>query len=98
MDLLVEKTKHLKIGDPADRDVFLGPLINAAAVKKFERAVRIGKHEGRIVCGAHTLKTDPFSHGFFVAPTIVDRLPKTSRMFQEEFFAPVLAVAEVRSL
>jgi 1-pyrroline-5-carboxylate dehydrogenase len=44
------------------------------------------------------LKEGERAHGFFVEPTIVDRLPKTSRMFQEEFFTPLLAVAEVRSL
>jgi 1-pyrroline-5-carboxylate dehydrogenase len=98
LELLVEKTRNLKIGDPATREVFLGPLINAAAVKKFQRAVRLGKQQGRIVQGGRTLNDDPTQHGFFVEPTIVDRLPKASRLFQEEFFAPVLVVAEVGSL
>jgi 1-pyrroline-5-carboxylate dehydrogenase len=98
LELLVEKTTRLKIGDPAARDVFLGPLINAAAVKKFERAARLGKQEGRLIRGGRTLRTGEFARGFFVEPTIADRLPKSSRLFQEEFFAPVLAVTEVRSL
>src|SRR5207249_2755212 len=36
LDQFVEKTRALKIGDPTARDAFLGPLINAAAVKKYE--------------------------------------------------------------
>jgi 1-pyrroline-5-carboxylate dehydrogenase len=98
MERLAEKTRALKIGNPAARDVFLGPLINGAAVRKFESAVRTGRQEGRVVYGGRTLKDGEFEHGFFVEPTIVDKLPRTSRMFQEEFFAPVLAVAEVKSL
>ena len=98
LDLLLEKTKALKIGDPVAKDVFLGPLINAAAVKKYERAVQMGKDEGRIVYGGQMLKTGEFARGYFVEPAIVDKLPKRSRVFQQEFFAPVLAVAEVKSL
>ena len=47
LNLLVEKTKAIKIGDPTARETFLGPLINANAFKKYERAVRLAKREGR---------------------------------------------------
>lgn len=98
VDLLIEKARSRKIGDPAECDVFLGPLINEAAVKKFQRAVNLGKREGRIVFGGKVFKSGDFAHGHFVEPTIVDELPRDSRMFQEEFFAPVLSLAKVSSL
>lgn len=98
IEALVAKTKELKIGDPTARGVFLGPLINDKAVKKFESAVRSGKSDGRIAYGGRRLKDGEFAHGHFVEPTIVDKLPKTSGLFQEEYFAPILAVTEVRSL
>jgi 1-pyrroline-5-carboxylate dehydrogenase len=98
MELLVEKTSKLKIGDPTTRETFLGPLINDNAVKKYERAVRAGRKSGRVVFGGRTLKKDPFAHGYFVEPAIIDRLPKDSFLFRDEFFAPVLAVAPVKSL
>jgi 1-pyrroline-5-carboxylate dehydrogenase len=50
------------------------------------------------VRGGNRLKDGPFAHGFFVEPTIVERVPKTSRLFQDEYFAPVLTVGEVKSL
>ena len=37
--LLVEKTRKIKIGNPLDRDVYLGPVINEDAVRTYERAV-----------------------------------------------------------
>src|SRR5439155_10282968 len=98
LEQLAEKTKTLKIGDPAARDTFLGPLINAAAVRKYAGAVRLGQREGRLVYGGGPLTEGDFSRGYFVEPTIVDRVPKDSRLFQDEYFAPVLAVAEVKSL
>src|SRR5207247_1859256 len=52
MEQLVTKTRALKIGDPTARETFLGPLINVAAVKKYEAAVRIARKEGRLVSGA----------------------------------------------
>ncbi len=98
LDLLVSKTKARKIGNPLDRDTFLGPLINENAVQKFQKAVRLGQKEGRLVVGGHRLTKGDFAHGFYVEPTVIDRLPKTSQIFQEEFFVPVLALAEVKSL
>jgi len=98
VDLLVQKTQSRKVGDPADRNVFLGPLINEAAVEKYERAVGLGKREGKIVYGGKILRKGNFAHGYFVEPTIVDQLPQNSRMFREEFFAPVLSLGKVNSL
>ena len=96
LERLVDKAKKLAIGDPTNRETFLGPLINEAAVARYEVIVRLGKKEGRILYGGNRLKE--FEHGFFVEPAIIERAPKSSRLFQEEFFAPVLAVAEVKSL
>jgi len=98
LEQLVEKTKTLKIGDPTARDTFLGPLINAAAVKKYQAAVRLGRKDGRLVSGGSVRTEGDFARGYFVEPAIVDRAPKGSRLFRDEFFAPVLAVAEVKSL
>ena len=39
VELLVEKTKKIKIGNPLEKDVWMGPVINEGAVKTFEDAV-----------------------------------------------------------
>ncbi len=98
INLIVEKTKRLQIGDPAKRETFLGPLINEKALNTYEEAVRAGRREGRVVHGGNVLRTGKFIHGYFVEPTMIEELPKNSRLFHDEFFSPILSVARVRSL
>ncbi|MFN7141118.1 MAG: aldehyde dehydrogenase family protein, partial [Limisphaerales bacterium] len=98
MQLIVDKTSKLKIGDPVEQETFLGPLINKSAVKKYQQALSLGKREGRLVYGGGALKGKEFKDGFFVSPVIFDKLPRGSQMFREEFFAPVLSVGRVKSL
>src|SRR5437868_11171765 len=97
IEKLLERTRSLRIGDPSERDVFFGPVINADAVKKFERAVAQAKTEGEILIGGERLRGDRFDRGHYVAPTIA-RLPLSSSLFMEELFVPVLAIGEVSSL
>ncbi len=97
LEKLVEKTKALKIGDPTTRDVSFGPVINAAAVARFEEAVSQARREGTIVLGGERLRGGAFDRGHFVAPTIA-QLPLSSSLFLEELFVPVLAVGEVTGL
>ena len=46
VDALVAKTKQLRVGNPLDRDVYLGPVINEAAVRTFETAVTRATADG----------------------------------------------------
>ncbi len=39
LERLVEKTRAIRMGDPTERDVFFGPVINQRSVERFERAV-----------------------------------------------------------
>ncbi|PYP16369.1 MAG: 1-pyrroline-5-carboxylate dehydrogenase [Gemmatimonadetes bacterium] len=99
LEKLVDKTRALKIGDPTERDVTFGPVITAAAVATFERAVAQARREpgGAILLGGERLRGGLFERGHFVAPTIA-RLPLSSSLFSEELFVPFLAVAEVTGL
>ena len=98
IDALVEKTKSLKVGNPAERDTFLGPLINEEAVEKFRQAVKLGKKDGDLICGGKVLNGADFGAGFYVEPTVLRDLDNGSKWFNEEFFTPVVAVNEIKSL
>ncbi|MGI8477246.1 MAG: aldehyde dehydrogenase family protein [Thermomicrobiales bacterium] len=94
---LTERTKTLKVGDPQERDVFVGPVIDANAVARFAEAVA-GAEGGVIRAGGTVLTGGGYDHGTFVAPTVVDGLPLDHDLFRRELFLPFLAVGQVDSL
>ena len=97
LDKLLEKTAAIRIGDPTERDVYLGPVINEKALTRFTRAAEQARREGSVLAGGDRLSQGALGKGYYVAPTVVD-LPKTSSLFEDELFLPFLAVAEVGSL
>jgi 1-pyrroline-5-carboxylate dehydrogenase len=97
--LLVEKTKQIKIGNPLNRDVYLGPVINEDAVKTYERAIAQAKADGgKVLTGGRRLTDGEFAHGYFVEPTVIDGLPTSHPLFSEELFVPITVVGDVLSL
>ena len=92
------KTAELKIGNPEDRTVFIGPLIDDAAIERFEKAARDAKHKGRIIAGGERIRTGACAKGRFVQPTIVADLPPDHRLNTEELFLPFLSVQPMDSL
>jgi 1-pyrroline-5-carboxylate dehydrogenase len=97
LDHLLERTRAIRMGDPSERDVFFGPVINERSVQRFERAVAQARHEGTILLGGKRLRGELFESGHFVAPTIA-QLPLESSLFEEELFVPFLAIGEVDNL
>jgi 1-pyrroline-5-carboxylate dehydrogenase len=97
VDLLKEKTERIVVGDPLEKDVYLGPVINEAAVETFERAVEEAKKSGRVIAGGERLTHGDYERGTFVQPTVVE-VPTDNWLFKEELFVPFTAVAPVDSL
>jgi 1-pyrroline-5-carboxylate dehydrogenase len=97
LERLIEKTRAMRMGDPSERDIFFGPVINERSVERFERAVGRARKDGTVLLGGERLRGGVFDRGHFVAPTIA-RLPLDSMLFQEELFVPFVAVAEVEDL
>lgn len=91
---LVEKTKSLKVGYPWQKDVFLGPVINQIAKEKYENAIELAKKDGKILIGGSTLNDGDFKYGYYVAPTIITKLPRNHKLVKEELFLPVVCIDE----
>ncbi len=97
VEKLLEKTAAIRIGDPTERDVYLGPVVNEKAVARFERAAEQARKEGQVLAGGGRLTTGSLARGYYVAPTIVE-LPRSSSLFEDELFLPFVALADVGSL
>jgi 1-pyrroline-5-carboxylate dehydrogenase len=96
--LLAAKTEQLTIGDPTQRQYWLGPLINQRAVDRYAQAVAEARRDGRVYLGGERLTQAPLGDGFFVEPTVVGDLPLDHRLFRDELFVPFTAVAPVESI
>ena len=94
---LKTKTEAIKIGDPTRRDVYLGPVINDAAVETYDRAVEAARKDGSVVTGGERLTEGDYAKGTFVRPTVVE-VPTDHWLFKEELFVPFVAVAPIDSL
>ena len=91
---LAARARELAVGDPADRDTFTGPVVNAAAVERFERAANEASQDGEIVAGGGR----PDLPGWYVEPTVVAGLPLGHRLTRDELFLPFVTVTRVGSL
>jgi betaine-aldehyde dehydrogenase len=93
---LVEKTKRLIIGDPADERTEVGALISEDHLKKVLFYIDVGKREGaKLLCGGgrHAFPAgNPLNQGYFVDPTIFEVEDENARIVREEIFGPVMAV------
>jgi 1-pyrroline-5-carboxylate dehydrogenase len=90
---LKERVSRVKVGDPREKQTFMGPLINAKAVETFRSAVDDARREGaRFVAGGDVIQDGKEQGGFYVAPTVVADLPEESRLVRQELFVPFVVV------
>jgi 1-pyrroline-5-carboxylate dehydrogenase len=96
---LAERAASLVVGDPTSREAFLGPVISAGSVARFERAVEHARSAGEVVAGGSVLRgKGSFPDGYYLAPTVVTGLPADDWIFREELFVPLVAVAPYDTL
>jgi succinate-semialdehyde dehydrogenase/glutarate-semialdehyde dehydrogenase len=88
-DRLVERVKHLKVGDGMTDGVEIGPLINREAVVRLQKQIADAvMRNARIILGGDEL--DP--HECFFPPTVVSDVSPDMRLAREEIFGPVAAI------
>jgi 1-pyrroline-5-carboxylate dehydrogenase len=97
-DKLLEKTKAIKVGDPTERDVFMGPVINEGSYNDFKTFAESANQDGNILLGGHALAEGDYKHGYFVEPTIIDGLPDDHELLKRELFLPIVVLAEYEDL
>jgi 1-pyrroline-5-carboxylate dehydrogenase len=90
---------NIGVGDPTEREHWMGPVIDDKAVARFEDAVAqvhgLGD-DGGIVSGGERLDHGDLAHGHYCAPTVA-RAPLGDALWRSELFLPLVLVAPVDS-
>ncbi|CRF28910.1 aldehyde dehydrogenase [Mycobacterium tuberculosis] len=84
---VAERVSRLRLGNPSNPEVDVGPVIDAKAHLKILEYLEIGSTEGRLVCGGGA----GGAKGYYIEPTVIADVDSKARIVQEEIFGPVVA-------
>ena len=94
MERLIPAAASLRVGNPAEPGIMVGPVIDEPAYRRILEYIEVGKKEAKL---AYQAKEVP-PQGYFVPPTIFTDVKPNMRIAREEIFGPVLSVLKVRDL
>jgi len=94
MERLIPAAASLRVGNPEEPGIMVGPVIDEAAYRRILDYIEIGKKEATL---AYQAKEVP-PQGYFIPPTIFTDVKPNMRIAREEIFGPVLSVLRVRDL
>lgn len=96
IERIVERTRKIVVGNGLREDVSMGPCVDEAQMNTVLYYIRKGCEEGgEILIGGERLVDEEHKNGYFVAPTVIDKVNKNMIIAQEEIFGPVLAILRV---
>lgn len=98
VERLVEETEKLTIGDPGERETFLGPVISGGPYHDYQQFTEELSQAGTILSGGRVLTHGEYGKGYFVEPTLVADVPHDHRLWKVEMFLPITLVHKVESL
>jgi betaine-aldehyde dehydrogenase len=92
MERVREITARMRVGPGLEKGVEVGPVISQAQLERVLDYIEVGKREAELVVGGKRLTEGELAKGYFIAPTVFDRVPVDARIAQEEIFGPVISV------
>ena len=92
LDLLLDKVKHLKVGDVLDEHTDVGPMISLEAAERVERWI------AEAVAAGARVELGGKRNGVFLQPTVLTHTSAAMKVNCEEVFAPLVTVTPYRSL
>ena len=94
MERLIPAAASLRVGNPEEPGIMVGPVIDEAAYRRILDYIEVGKSEATLAYQAKDLPPQ----GYFIPPTIFTDVKPNMRIAREEIFGPVLSVLKVHDL
>ncbi len=96
---LVDEIESLKVGVSTDPQAQYGPVVSAAHHKKIADYIALGVEEGaELVVDGRDFRLQGFETGFFMGPSLFDKVTPQMKTYHEEIFGPVLQIVRADSL
>lgn len=94
-----ERVYKIVVGDPREKDVFMGPVINETVINKFKSALSEAKKVGGdVLSSGKVFNVGNFKKGYYLSPTIIIGLPENHRLFKDELFMPIVVINEFNTI
>ena len=89
VEMVLERAKKIKFGDPMDMETDLGTVVNAEAAELFDKRVSMAEEDGAKVL------YHPGRNGALLPPIVIDNVNYKSELVREETFGPVIPIIRV---
>jgi len=94
-----EAASKLKVGYGLDETVQMGPVITKKHQERVKGYIDTGEKEGaQVALDGRRIEVSGYEHGYFVGPTVLDRVTPDMTVAKEEIFGPVASVFEMNDL
>ena len=102
-DELIEKfvaaAKTIKVGDGLDEQTAMGPVVSADHKQRVLGYIEKGIEEGaELILDGRDFGVEKYPNGFFIGPTVFDRVTSEMTIAEEEIFGPVVSVVRAKDL
>ena len=91
-ELARQTAEEFRVGDPADPDTKLGPVVSERQLARVRDYIERGISEGAKLVTGGAAPPDGQARGYFVQPTVFSEVDNSSTIAQEEIFGPVLSI------
>ena len=96
VDRIAKRAASMRIGNGADPTTEMGPSVDESQFNTVLSYIDIGREDGAtLVYGGQRAQGEELNKGYFVQPTVFDRVTPDMRIAREEIFGPVLSVLRV---
>ncbi len=89
---LISLISQIKIGNPENKDIYLGPVIDDNAVSRYKKVADEARKDGNIIFGGNVIKDK------YVEPMVIEKLEWSHRLNRDELFLPILSILEYDNL
>ena len=92
IEAMSDELGKLNVGISTDPSADYGPVVTAAHKQRIKDYIQMGVDEGADCRRRTRIRLQGYENGFYVGPTLFDRVKPTMRSYQDEIFGPVLQV------